>query len=252
MSGRFEGRVALVTGGAGSGIGSAVCRRFASEGAAVVVMDDHERRTTETVEHLRGEFDTPVLAAPLSVTDRPGVDALVERVAAELGPVDVLVNNAAINVQGSVFDYDPADFDAVIDVDLTACWYLMRAVLPGMRELGRGAIVNVTSVSAYTGGRGREGPYSAAKAALQELTRSVAIEAGPYGIRCNAVAPGWIWSKFLEKHEERVRAEMERTPLRRWGTPEDVAGVIAFLASEDAAFVTGEIVNVSGGWYLSP
>jgi NAD(P)-dependent dehydrogenase (short-subunit alcohol dehydrogenase family) len=249
---RFDSRVALVTGGAGSGIGGAVCRRLASEGAAVVVMDDHERRTHETVERLRAEFGTPVLAAPASVADRAVVDELIPRVAAELGPVDVLVNNAAINVQGSVFDYEPADFDAVIAVDLTACWYLMRAVLPGMRELGRGSIVNVSSVSAYTGGRGREGPYSAAKAALNELTRSVAIEGGPHGIRCNAVAPGWIRSRFLDKHEDRVRGELDLTPLRRWGTPEEVAAVVAFLVSEDAGFVTGEVVNVSGGWYLRP
>lgn len=252
MSGRFDSRVALVTGGAGAGIGGAVCRRLASEGAAVVVMDDHERRTTEAVDRLRAEHDVPVVAAPFSVTDRFAVDALMPRIASELGPVDILVNNAAINVQGSIFDYDPADFDAVVSVDLTACWYLIRAVLPGMRDLGRGSIVNITSVSAYTGGRGREGPYSAAKAALNELTRSVAIEAGPHGIRCNAVAPGWIRSKFLDKHEERVRGELELTPLRRWGTPEDVAGVVAFLVSDDAAFVTGEIVNVSGGWYLRP
>jgi NAD(P)-dependent dehydrogenase (short-subunit alcohol dehydrogenase family) len=252
MTGRFDGRVALVTGGAGAGIGGAVCDRLAAEGAAVVVMDDHERRTAEAVERLRASHDVPVMAAPVSVADRPAVDTLVARIAAELGPVDVLVNNAAINVQGSIFAYDPADFDAVVQVDLTACWYLIRAVLPGMREQGRGSIVNVTSVSAYTGGRGREGPYSAAKAALHELTRSVAIEAGPFGIRCNAVAPGWIRSKFLEKHLERVQGELELTPLRRWGTPEDVAGVVAFLVSDDAAFVTGEVVNVSGGWYLRP
>src|SRR5262245_46521166 len=173
MSGRFDGRVALVTGGAGAGIGGAVCGRLAAEGAAVVVMDDHERRTAETVERLRSAHpDARVMGAPGSVADRTAVDELIPRIGGELGPLDVLVNNAAINVQGSVFDYDPADFDAVIDVDLTACWYLMRAVLPGMRELGRGSIVNVTSVSAYTGGRGREGPYSAAKAALNELTRS--------------------------------------------------------------------------------
>src|SRR6185295_10677640 len=103
--------------------------------------------------------------------------------------------------------YDPADWDSIVSVDLTACWYLIRAVIPGMRELGRGSIVNVTTVSAWTGGRGREAAYSASKAALNELTRSVAIEAGPHGIRCNAVAPGWIRSKFLEKHEERVKGE---------------------------------------------
>jgi NAD(P)-dependent dehydrogenase (short-subunit alcohol dehydrogenase family) len=252
VTGRFAGRVALVTGGGGSGSGSAICRRLAEEGSAIVVLDNHERRTHAVSAELRERYGVPVMAAVLDIADRAGVDDLIPRIAGELGPVDILVNNAAINTQGSIFDYDPGTWDQVIHVDLSACWYLIRGVLPGMRELGGGAIVNITSVSGYTGGRGREGPYSAAKAALHDVTRSVAIEAGPHGIRCNAVAPGWIRSKFLDKHEERVREERERTPLRRWGTPEDIAGVVAFLCSEDAAFVTGEIINVSGGWYLRP
>ncbi|MDT4936313.1 MAG: hypothetical protein QOK11_4205, partial [Pseudonocardiales bacterium] len=206
--------------------------------------------TASVAAELADRFGVPVIGAVLDVADRPGVDELIPRVAAELGPVDILVNNAAINAQGSIFDYDPAVWDNVVQVDLSACWYLIRAVLPGMRTAARGSIVNITSVAGYIGGRGREGPYSAAKAALHDVTRSVAIEAGPFGIRCNAVAPGWIRSKFLEKHEDRVRGELERTPLRRWGTPDDIAGVVAFLVSDDSAFVTGEVINVSGGWYL--
>jgi NAD(P)-dependent dehydrogenase (short-subunit alcohol dehydrogenase family) len=252
VSTRFADRFALVTGGAGSGIGSATCRRLAAEGAAVVVVDSHDRRTDAVAAELRASYGVPIRSAVLDVADRDAVDALIDSIAADLGPIDLLVNNAAINTQGSVFDYDPLVWDEVLRVDLTACWYLIRGVLPGMRDAGRGSIVNVTSVSGWTGGRGREGAYSAAKAALHEVTRSVAIEAGPYGIRCNAVAPGWIRSKFLDKHEERVAVERELTPLRRWGSPDEVAAVIAFLCSEDAAFVTGECVNVSGGWYLRP
>src|SRR5437588_9455773 len=108
----------------------------------------------------------------------------------------------------------------------------MRVVVGGMRDRGWGNIVNVTSVAAYLGGGGREGPYGAAKAALHELTRSVAIEGGPYGIRCNAVAPGIVHSKFVEKQRERFEAEIEHTPLRRHADPADVANVIAFLISD--------------------
>jgi 3-oxoacyl-[acyl-carrier protein] reductase len=121
-----------------------------------------------------------------------------------------------------------------------------------MRENGRGSIVNVSSVAAYNGGRGREGPYSAAKAGLHEVTRSVAIEAGPYGIRCNAVAPGIINSRFLDKHRERFEVEINATPLRRFGDPQDVANVVAFLVSDESSFITGEVITVSGGWYLRP
>lgn len=250
--GRFSGRVALVTGGAGAGIGGATARRLAAEGAAVAVLDEHPGRTDRTVEALRTEFGVPVSGYAVDVTDRSAVDEALAAVATGLGPVDILVNNAAVNVQGSVFDYDPDDFERVLAVDLTACWYLIRAVVGPMRELRRGSIVNVSSIAAYNGGRGREAPYSASKAGLHELTRSVAIEGGPYGIRCNAVAPGLIWSKFVEKHRERFQADADATPLRRHGLPAEVASVVAFLVSDESSYITGEVVNVSGGMYLSP
>ncbi len=251
-SGRFAGRVALVTGACGAGIGAAVARRLATEGAAIVAVDHHEPRTAEAVERLRKEFDVPVLGFAVDVTDRPAVDAVLAQTAAALGPIDVLVNNAAINVQGSIFDYDPGDFDHVVAVDLSACWYVIRQTIGAMREAGRGSIVNIGSIAAYNGGRGREAPYSASKAALHELTRSVAIEGGPYGIRCNAIAPGLIWSKFVEKHQARFQADADATPLRRHGRPEEIANVAAFLVSDESSYITGEVINVSGGWYLSP
>ena len=112
--------------------------------------------------------------------------------------------------------------------------------------------MNVTSVAGYIGGNGREGPYGAAKAGLHDLTRAVAIEGGPYGIRCNAVAPGLIRSKWVDKQAERYQAFLDATPLRRHGEPEDVANTIAFLVSDESAHITGQILNVSGGWYLTP
>ena len=251
MPGEFDGRVALVTGAGGGGCGQAICRRLAQEGAAIAALDSHERRVREVAVRVRDEFDVPVAALALDVADRPAVDRAVDSFQKELGTIDILVNNAAENVQGSIFDYDPADFDRVIAVDLTACWYLTRAVIGGMRELGRGSIVNVSSVAGYIGGRGREAPYAAAKAALNDLARGVAVECGPHGIRANAVALGIVKSKFVDKHMDRMAKEIDATPLRRFADPMEIANVVAFLCSEQSSYITGETINVSGGWYLT-
>ena len=248
----FAGRVVAVTGGAGAGIGGATCRRFAELGASVAVLDEHGLRAERVAGELHHDFGVDACAAAVDVADRVAVDAALATVAAQLGPVDILINNAAINIQGSIFDYDPDDFERVIAVDLTACFYLSRTVLPAMRDRGWGRIVNVSSVAAYIGGNGREPAYSVAKAGLNELTRAVAVEGGPYGIRCNAVAPGLVNSKWVEKQRERYDTFLEATPLRRHAEPVDVANTIVFLCSDESAHITGEIVTVSGGWYLRP
>ena len=248
----FLGRIALVTGGAGAAIGSATCKMLAARGAVVVVLDENERRTHATVRTLTDEFGARAFPVVADVADRKAIDQGLARVDAELGPIDILVNSAAVNVQGSIFEFRPDDWDRVIDVDLTAPWYLMRTLMPGMRDRGWGGIVNVTSVAAYIGGGGREGPYSAAKAGLHDLTRAAAIEGGPFGIRCNAVAPGLVRSKWVDKQADRYQHFVDATPLRRHGEPEDVANTIGFLLSDHAAHITGQIINVSGGWYLTP
>ncbi|TML06648.1 MAG: SDR family oxidoreductase [Actinobacteria bacterium] len=224
----FAGRVVVVTGGAGAGIGSATCRRFAQLGAAIAVVDEHGPRATRIADELHREFDVAVCAVAVDVADRADVDVALATVHQQLGPVDILVNNAAINTQGSIFDYDPDVFERVLAVDLTACFYLSRMVLPAMRDNGWGRIVNVSSVAAYMGGSGREPAYSVAKAGLNELTRAVALEGGPHGIRCNAVAPGLVNSKWVEKQRERYDTFLKTTPLRRHAEPVDVANTIAF------------------------
>jgi len=250
-SGEHRGRVALVTGAAGAGIGRAVARRLGLDGATVVVTDSHERRTAEVVAELSEELESKVIGHVMDVADRAQIDEVLRRVEADVGGVDIVVNNAAINVLVEVAEMDPADWDRTMAVDLTGPWYLIRGALPHMRERGWGSVVNVTSVAGWLGG-GREGPYAAAKAALHSLTRTVAIENGHHGIRCNAIAPGIIWSKFVERHAASFDGEVERTPLRRLGQPDDVANVVAFLCSEQSSFITGETINVSGGWYMRP
>ncbi len=226
----LAGRVAFVTGGAGGGIGRATVRRLAREGATVVLADVREARCLEVTGQLREEFGPKLHGYG----------------------VDIEVNNAALNVLGPTSEYDPADWDRVMAVDLGACFYLARKTLPGMMERGWGSIVNVTSVAGYLHGYGVEGPYAAAKAALHSLTRVLAYEGGPRGVRCNAVAPGIIDTWFIQQSPAQFEKEKEQTPVRRFGTPDEVANVVFFLVSEQSAFVTGETINVSGGWYMRP
>ena len=216
-----------------------------------MLVDSHERRLEAVLEAIRSDVTNKVSGHAVDIADRDAVDSLIAHVSDSNGAVDVLVNNAAINTLESPIDMDPAEFDRIVDVDLAAPWYLSRAVLPRMIAGGGGSIVNVSSVVAWTGSAS-EGPYAAAKAGLLSLTRTFAAFGGPHGIRCNAVAPGFIESKFMETWGQRLKPEIERTPLRRVGTAEEVAAVVAFLASDDASFITGETVNVSGGWLMRP
>ena len=254
--GEFEGRVALVTGGGGSCIGGPTALRFAREGSSVVICDLHERRLKEMAEKIRGETGAAVLDFHLDISDRPSVDAMIAAADAELGGVDYLVNNACENKLGHVVDYDMADWDRTLDVSITAQFHLIRKTLPGMVARRRGAIVNIASVAGWIGNPNEEHgepAYSVAKAALLSLTRNVAHEVGPAGVRCNAIAPGLIWSRFVEKFQTQFEPMREATPLRRFGRSEDIVEAVMFLCSDRrAGFITGEALNVSGGWYMRP
>ena len=248
MTPELEGRVALITGGAGDGIGQACARRLAATGASIVLVDEHEARTKSVSESIAADTGATVVGLPGDVADRDRMDEVIAAAEDQLGPIDILVNNAAVNVLGEVTELKVEDWDRVIDVDLNACFYLIHKVLPGMIDRQQGSVINISSVAAYIG-TGREAPYAAAKAALHSLTRSIAFEAGPSGVRCNSVATGIIWSKFVRKYADRLDPERERTPLKRFGDPEEVAELVAFLASEKSSFITGETLNISGGWY---
>jgi NAD(P)-dependent dehydrogenase (short-subunit alcohol dehydrogenase family) len=248
----LDGRVALVTGAAGGGIGRATAPPRRAEGASVAVTDVHPRRTDETVAAFTTEFGADrVHGALMDAGDRAAVDTALATVADRWGPVDVLVNNAAVNALAPVGEMDPEQWDWAVGVNLSGPWYLCRAVLPAMVEAGWGSIVNVTSVAGWIHGT-NEGPYASAKAGLHQLTRTIAAEYGPAGIRCNGVAPGIVHTWFVDTHAPQLRGEAENTPLRRLGTPEDIAAVIAWLVSDESSFVTGETVNASGGWYMRP
>lgn len=245
---RFEGRVAVVTGGA-RGIGAATGRRLAAEGAAVALLDLDEEQAGATA----ATFATASLGIGCDVTDPGSVDLAVGRVAAELGGPHVLVNNAGITRDNLLFKMTPDDWDAVIGVHLRGAFLVTRAAQRHMVEQRYGRIVSLSSVSAL-GNRGQAN-YSTAKMGLQGLTRTLAIELGPYGITANAVAPGFVVTEMTDATAQRLGttpAELGEqaaavTPVRRVGQPDDIATAICFLASEEAGFVTGQTVYVDGG-----
>jgi 3-oxoacyl-[acyl-carrier protein] reductase len=252
MSAEFDGRVALVTAAAGAGIGQATARRLAAGGARVVVTDIHERRTREVAAAVAADHpDTTVVGLPMDAGDRAQIDDVIAEVTRTLGPVQILVNNAAVNVVGSIFDYDPENWDWCLRVNLSGPWYLCRAVMPLMRDAGGGVIVNVGSYAPDVGGNGIESPYAVTKGGLNVLTRSCAHEGGPFGIRAVTVSMGIVTgTKFVDDHPELVARPDSLGPLGTFATADSVADVIAFVASERARHITGEIVNVAAGAYM--
>jgi meso-butanediol dehydrogenase / (S,S)-butanediol dehydrogenase / diacetyl reductase len=246
-SGRFEGRVAVVT-GSGSGIGSVVARMFADEGAAVAVVDWHGDTAEQTVTRIR-EHGGRAAAITADVSAADDVDALVAQVLDEFGQVDVLVNNAAIADGDDVLLTDPEVWDRDVAVVLRGPFLCTRAVLPHMIAGGAGAIVNIASVNGLSA-LGNEA-YSAAKAGVINFTKAVAMRYGRHGIRANAVAPGTIRTPIWDERVRRDPHVFERLvkwyPLGRVGEPEDVARATLFLASDDAGWISGEVLRVDGG-----
>jgi NAD(P)-dependent dehydrogenase (short-subunit alcohol dehydrogenase family) len=248
----LAGKVALVTGAAGDGIGQATARRLAAGGAVVVVSDNHEGRMRAVVAALQEEYEGRATGVVLDVADRASIDAAVAAVTATHGRLDVLVNNAAINHLQLIDDYPIERWDALLEANLTGPWLLTKLAVQTMKPQGSGSIVNVSSYSADVGGMGQgQLAYAVTKGGLNVMTRAAARELGPHGIRVNTVSMTIVrGSRFIEKM---LAAQPDRTPggvLGEWMWPEDVAEAIAFLAGDRARMITGATIDVTAGEYM--
>ncbi|GAA1768516.1 3-oxoacyl-ACP reductase FabG [Streptomonospora arabica] len=244
-------RVAIVTGGA-RGIGAATARRLAADGRAVAVVDLKESDAQAAVDLIAADGGKAV-AVGADVSDADQVSAAVSQVAERLGPPQILVNNAGVIRDNLLFKMSEDDWDTVMNVHLRGSFLMSRAAQEHMTSQGWGRIVSLSSTSAL-GNRGQAN-YSTAKAGLQGLTKTLAIELGKFGVTANAVAPGFIETDMTKATAERVGMDFEefkaaaaaQIPVRRAGRPEDIAATVSFLAGEEAGFVSGQVVYVAGG-----
>lgn len=249
---KLKDQVAVVTAAAGAGIGQAITRRLAMEGAQVVISDAHAKRPFDVAQELSKEHGREFIALQVDATNKEQVDTMVQTTIDKLGRIDILINNAGINKLEPAWEMSAETWDFVIRTNLYSTFYSTRAVLPHMRKQKSGKIVSLSSVAGWIGSSDGEAHYCAAKAAVMGYTRAVAAEVGKYGIRINAIAPGLIYNEFLRRiyPDEMFRTVEKRTPLGRVGQPKDIADLALFLVSDESNFITGEVMCCSGGLYL--
>jgi 3-oxoacyl-[acyl-carrier protein] reductase len=250
--GRFDGRVAVIT-GAARGIGFGTAQRFAAEGASVAILDLDETSAQEAAGRIETVGDARAVGIGCDVADGAAAEAAVQRVVDELGGIHVLVNNAGITRDNLLFKMTEEDWDLVMSVHLKGAFLMTKAAQKHFVEQRYGKILNLSSVSAL-GNRGQAN-YSAAKMGVQGFTRTLGIELGPFGINANAIAPGFIATEMTDATAARVKmsvedfraAAAESNPVKRVGFPEDIAAAAAFLCSDEASYITGQTLYVDGG-----
>jgi NAD(P)-dependent dehydrogenase (short-subunit alcohol dehydrogenase family) len=248
---RLQDKVAIIT-GAGRGIGRATAEKFVAEGAAVVIAELDPEPGEETAQRLTAQGGRARFIR-CDITDEESVRRTVEQTLAHFGRLDILVNNAGVNTYFDATEMTQEEWDQAMAVDLKGAWLCAKYALRPMKAARRGSIVNIASIHAIMTTEGMF-PYAAAKAGLVGMTRSLALDYGPYGIRVNAVCPGWTHTRLVDEWlarqpdpEAALRRVAELHPLRRIASPAEVANLIAFVASDEASFITGAMLLVDGG-----
>jgi len=246
---RLDGRTALVT-GANRGLGRAFATALAHAGADVVVVGRSQDRNEEAAAAVAQQTGRRATVGTGDVTDAADVNRIVADAVGDHGRIDILVNNAGICFHRPALEVPDAEFEEVFDVNVSGLWRMTRAVAPHMIEAGGGSIVNVGSISAIIVNRPQWQPaYNASKAAVHQLTKSLAAEWAPYGIRVNAIAPGYVKTEMAPVDEARFRRQwIEDAPMERYATPEEIAPSVVYLASDAASFTTGSVLVADGGY----
>jgi NAD(P)-dependent dehydrogenase (short-subunit alcohol dehydrogenase family) len=249
----LAGDIAIVTGGAGAGCGAAISEALARAGATVLIFDKDESRVFKIADEIKNATGRDVRGFCINITDEAALETLMPQIATEFGTVTMLVNNAAINKPMGFTDYSVSLFKKILDTDFTAAWNLTRLTYPAMVAARRGSIINISSVAPYTAGGVQELPYSAAKAALHELTRTIAVEGGPHGVRANALLLCVVRTPFVERYWDQLNLSevVAATPTRQLISVSEVTDTILFLLSPSAVSITGEMLNLSGGHMLT-
>jgi 3-oxoacyl-[acyl-carrier protein] reductase len=249
---KLKDRVAFCTAAAGAGIGQATARMLAREGAHVVITDMHLDRCHTVAEEIKGDFGVDTLALQCDVTNRQDIEEAIGSTMKQFGRIDILLNNAGTNRPCPIVDITDEVWDLVINTSLRGTFFCCRAILPIMMKQNFGRIVSTTSVAAFKGLKAGHAHYAAAKAGVMAFTRCLAMEAAPYHITANTIAPSFIYNEFIPHiyPQEEIERMYDEIPYPRKGTPEDIAHTVLFLVSDEGEYITGQTICVTGGSWM--
>lgn len=249
---KLKDKVALLTAAAGAGIGQATARIMAREGARVVITDMHQERTHAVADNIGREFSIETLGISCDVTKLADVERAVNTTLEKFGRIDILFNNAGTNRPSQIVDITDEAWELVINTSLRGTFYFTRATLPIMMKQKHGRIVSVTSTAAFMGLKAGHAHYAAAKAGVTAFTRCLAMEAAPYHITANTIAPSFIYNEFIPHiyPQEEIERMYSDIPYPRKGTPEDIANTVLFLVSDEGEYITGQTICVTGGSWM--